>query len=163
MDNFTIINLQAVTGTIAIILAFKWWIQPRLTNLSIQDALLPFVFLNTFRYLGLSFMAKEQFYDGFPTEFLTTVGLLDFATAILAIITAIALKNKWSFAIPIVWVFNIVGFGDLITAFPQFFGLKLYDQNLGFIWLMFITYGLTTFLSHIYIFYRLIRNLKKIK
>ena len=56
MDNFTIINLQAVTGTIAIILAFKWWIKPRIANLSIQDALLPFVFLNTFRYLGLSFM-----------------------------------------------------------------------------------------------------------
>ena len=80
MDNFTIINLQAVIGTIAIILAFKWWIQPRLANLSIYDVLLPFVFLNTFRYLGLSFMAKEQFYDGFPTDFLTTVGLLDFTT-----------------------------------------------------------------------------------
>lgn len=161
MDNFTIINLQAVIGTIAIILAFKWWIQPRLANLSIYDVLLPFVFLNTFRYLGLSFMAKEQFYDGFPTEFLTTVGLLDFTTAVLAIITSIALKNKWKFAIPLVWVFNIVGFGDLVTAFPQFFGLKLYDQNLGFIWLMFVTYGLTTFLSHIFIFSRLFKNLKK--
>lgn len=42
MDNFTIINLQALTGTVAIILAFKWWVQPRLSNLSIQDALLPF-------------------------------------------------------------------------------------------------------------------------
>lgn len=161
MDNFTIINLQAVIGTIAIILAFKWWIQPRLANLSIYDVLLPFVFLNTFRYLGLSFMAKEQFYDGFPTDFLTTVGLLDFTTAVLAIIASIALKNKWKFAIPLVWVFNIVGFGDLITAFPQFFGLKLYDQNLGFIWLMFVTYGLTTFLSHIFIFSRLFKNLKK--
>ena len=161
MDNFTIINLQAVIGTIAIILAFKWWIQPRLANLSIYDVLLPFVFLNTFRYLGLSFMAKEQFYDGFPTEFLTTVGLLDFTTAVLAIIASIALKNKWKFAIPLVWVFNIVGFGDLVTAFPQFFGLKLYDQNLGFIWLMFVTYGLTTFLSHIFIFIRLSKNLKK--
>lgn len=161
MDNFTIINLQALLGTIAIILGFKWWVQPRLANLSIQDALLPFVFLNTFRYLGLSFMAKKQFYDGFPTEFLTTVGLLDFTTAILAIIAAIALKNKWSFAIPLVWIFNIVGFGDLITAFPQFFGLELYNQNLGFIWLMFVTYGLATFLSHIYIFIRLFKNLKK--
>lgn len=161
MDNFTIINLQAVTGTIAIILAFKWWIKPRIANLSIQDALLPFVFLNTFRYLGLSFMAKEQFYDGFPSEFLTTVGLLDFTTAILAIITAIALKNKWSFAIPLVWIFNIIGFGDLITAFPQFFGLELYNHNLGFIWLMFVTYGLATFLSHIYIFIRLFKNIKK--
>ena len=161
MSNFIIINLQAVTGTIAIILAFKWWIQPRMANLSIQDALLPFVFLNTFRYLGLSFMAKEQFYDGFPTEFLTTVGLLDFSTAVLAIIASIALKNKWRFAIPLVWVFNIVGFGDLITAFPQFFGLELYNQNLGFIWLMFVTYGLATFLSHIYIFNLLIKNSKK--
>ncbi|HKK09569.1 MAG TPA: hypothetical protein VJ939_01975 [Bacteroidales bacterium] len=161
MDNFIIINLQALTGTVAIILGFKYWIQPRISKLSLHEALLPFVFLNTFRYLGLSFMAKEQFYDGFPTEFLTTVGLLDFTTAILAIISVIALKNKWRFAIPLVWLFNIVGFGDVITAFPQFFGLELYNQNLGFIWLMFVTYGLVTFLSHIYIFIRLFKNLRK--
>ena len=161
MDNFVIINLQAMVGTVAIILGFRYWIQPRIAKLSLHEALLPFVFLNVFRYLGLTFMAKEQFYDGFPTEFLTTVGILDLSTAILAIIATIALKNKWSFAIPLVWIFNIVGFGDLITAFPQFFGLKLYDQNLGFIWLMFVTYGLATFLSHIYIFVRLFKNLKK--
>jgi hypothetical protein len=157
MDNFTIINLQAIIGTISIILGFNWWIKPRLANLSIHDALLPFVFLNAFRYLGLLFMAKEQFYDGFPSQFLTTVGLWDLATAILAIITSIALKSKWKFAIPLVWVFNIFGFADLITAFPQFFGLKLYDQNLGVIWLTFVTYGLAAFLSHIYIFIRLMR------
>lgn len=160
MDNFTIINLQSLTGTIAIILGFRYWIQPRISKLSIYEALLPFVFLNTFRYLGLTFMTKEQFYDGFPQDFLTTVGLLDFTTAILAIISFVALKNKWSFSISLVWIFNVVGFGDLITAFPQFFGLKLYDQDLGFIWLMFITYGLAAFLSHIYIFIRLFKNLK---
>ncbi|MEQ8478733.1 hypothetical protein [Fulvivirga sp.] len=158
MDNFIIINLQAIIGTISIILGFNWWIKPRLANLSIHDALLPFVFLNTFRYLGLLFMTKEQFYDGFPSDFLTTVGLWDLATAILAIITSIALKGKWKFAIPLVWVFNIFGFADLITAFPQFFGLKLYDQNLGVIWLTFVTFGLAAFLSHIYIFGKLIKN-----
>ena len=160
MDNFTIINLQALVGTIAIILGFRYWIHPRISKLPINEALLPLVFLNTFRYLGLSFMAKEQFYDGFPQDFLTTVGLLDFTTAILAIISFVALKNKWSFSISLVWIFNVVGFGDLITAFPQFFGLKLYDQDLGFIWLIFITYGLAAFLSHIYIFIRLFKNLK---
>lgn len=158
MDNFTIINLQAVLGSIALVVAFKWWIQPRLANLSVYDALLPFVFLNAFRYLGLSFMAKEQFYDGFPTEFLTTVGTWDFLTSILALITAFTLKSKWKYAIPLVWIFNIFGFADLITAFPQFFGLKLYDQNLGFIWLTFVTFGLAAFLSHIYIFSRLIKH-----
>lgn len=154
-----IINLQAILGSISIIFAFKWWVQPRLVNLSIYDALLPFVFLNAFRYLGLSFMAKEQFYAGFPTEFLNTVGTWDLTTSVLAIITSIALKNKWKYAIPIVWVFNIVGFLDLVVAFPQFFSLKLYDYNLGTIWLMFITYGLVAFLSHIHIFSRLIKNL----
>ncbi|SEF93369.1 hypothetical protein SAMN05421847_1074 [Halpernia humi] len=161
MDNFTIINLQALTGSISLFLVFKWWVQPRVAHLSVQDALLPFVFLNAFRYLGLSFMAKEQIYDGFPVDFLKIVGLWDFAVSVLAIITAIALKKKWRFAIPMVWIFNIFGFADLINAFPQFFGLKLYDHNLGFIWLMFVTYGLAAFLSHIYIFYRLLKNLKK--
>lgn len=106
-------------------------------------------------------MAKDQFYSGFPVEFLSTVGIWDLTTAILAIITAVALKNRWSFAISLVWVFNIVGSTILVVAFPQFFGLKLYDHDLGFIWLMFVTYGLTTFLSHISIFSRLIKNLKK--
>ncbi len=161
MNNFVIINLQAVIGSISIIMAFKWWIQPRIEKLSINDALLPFVFLNTFRYLGLSFMAKEQFYSGFPNDFLTTVGTLDVTTAILAVITSLALKNRWTFAVPLVWIFNIVGFGDLITAFPKFFSLKLYDHDLGFIWLMFVTYGLTTFLSHIYIFSKLIKNIRR--
>lgn len=160
MDNFTIINLQALTGSVAIYLGFRLWIQPKVSKLPIHEALLPFVFLNTFRYLGLSFMAKEQFYDGFPTDFLTTIGLLDLTTAILAIIATVALKGRWKLAIPLVWVFNLVGFGDLITAFPQFFGLKLYDQDLGFIWLMFVTYGLAAFMSHIYIFIRLISNLR---
>jgi hypothetical protein len=157
MDNFSIINLQAITGTVAIYLGFKYWIQPKISKLSIHEALLPFVFLNIFRYLGLTFMAKEQFYNGFPAEFLAQVGIWDFATAVLAIISTVALKSKWKFAIPLVWIFNIVGFADLITAFPQFFGLKMYDHNLGTIWLVFVTYGLAAFMSHIYIFYRLIR------
>lgn len=158
MDNFTIINIQALTGTVALLLGFRYWIQPRISQLALHDALLPFVFLNAFRYLGLTFMAKEQFYGGFPEEFLTTAGLLDLTTALLAIVSVVALKTRWRFAIPLVWIFNLVGFGDLITAFPQFFGLKLYDQNLGFIWLMFVTYGLATFLSHIYIFIRLLKK-----
>lgn len=158
MDNFTIINIQALIGTVALLLGFRYWIQPRISQLALHDALLPFIFLNAFRYLGLTFMAKEQFYGGFPEEFLTTVGLLDLTTALLAIVSVVALKTRWRFAIPLVWIFNLVGFGDLITAFPQFFGLKLYDQNLGFIWLMFVTYGLATFLSHIYIFIRLLKK-----
>lgn len=158
MDNFTIINLQALLGSVTFYLAFRWWVQPRVSKLPIQEALLPFVFLNAFRYLGLSFMLKDQFYSGFPIDFLTSVGYWDFLTSILALLTSAALKTKWKYAIPLVWVFNVFGFADLVVSFPKFFSLKIYDHDLGFIWLLFVTYGLTTFLSHIYIFYRLIKN-----
>lgn len=156
MNNFLIINIQAIMGTIGIVLAFRWWIQPRVSHLALYDALLPFVFVNVFRYLGLTFMAKEQFYSGFPTDFLTTAGLWDLTTGVLAVIASLALKNRWPYAIALVWLFNIVGFADLVTAFPRFFGLRMYDYDLGFIWLLFVTYGLVTFLSHIWIFVVLI-------
>lgn len=161
MSNFAIINLQALIGSITIILAFRWWVQPRLKDLAIEDVLLPFVFLNCFRYIGLAFMAKEQFSSEIPSGFLTVVGLWDLSTAILAIATAIALKSRWRFAIPMVWGFNVFGFSDLVVAFPQFFSLRLYNYDLGFIWLMFITYGLLAFLSHVYIFYRLIQHARR--
>jgi hypothetical protein len=161
MNNFLIINLQALLGSITIVLAFRWWVHPRIASLPIEAALLPLVFIHCFRYLGLSFMAKEQFYSGFPSAFLATTGLWDLATSVLAIVTAIALKQQWRFAVPLAWAFNVFGFADLVVAFPQFFSLRLYDYNLGFIWLMFVTYGLLAFLSHLYIFYRLFQNFRK--
>lgn len=30
MENFTIINLQALTGSVAIYLCFRYWIQPKI-------------------------------------------------------------------------------------------------------------------------------------
>lgn len=160
MDNFAIINIQAILGSISIVLGFKIWMQPRLAKLSFYEALLPLVFVNTFRYLGLSFMAKEQFYSGFPIEFITTIGLWDMLTSMLAIITVLALKVRWKYAIPLVWFFNVIGFAHLIIGFPQFFSLELYEYDLGTIWLVFITYGLVAFLSHIYIFYQLIQHIR---
>jgi hypothetical protein len=161
MDNFTIINLQSLMGAISIYLAFRWWIKPRLAHLNIHQALLPFVFLNAFRYLGLTFMSSHQFYDGFPSEFLNTVGIWDLATSVFAIIASLVLKANWKYALPLVWIFNIFGFADLLTAFPQFFSLELYNKDLGVIWLVFITFGIAAFLSHIEVFNLLIKHLKK--
>ena len=64
MNNFTIINIQALTGTIAIILGFKYWIQPRIANLPIHAALLPFVGEDKkwfFSSLGLSWKSFKLF------------------------------------------------------------------------------------------------------
>lgn len=122
MDNFIILNMQAAAGLLTFYLVFRWYVFPRLAKLSIYDALVPMVLIHGLRYLGMVFMVDTQVYDDFPDDLAFTVGMWDYATSILAIITAIALRNKWAFAIPLVWVFNIFGFTDLLVAFPQVFG-----------------------------------------
>lgn len=62
----------------------------------------------------------------------------DLLTSTLALVAAMALKNKWSSATPRFWVFNLVGFAYLLTAVPQFVSRQLDKQDLGFIWLMFV-------------------------
>ncbi|RNC85102.1 MAG: hypothetical protein ED556_11085 [Winogradskyella sp.] len=164
MDNFTIINLQTFTALIMIYLFFRWWVTPRITNLSIYDVLLPLVFVHSLRYLGMMFMVDNQMiYDDFPKDIGQTIGLWDFSVAILAMITSYTLKIKWKYAIPLVWVFNIYGFVDLMYAFPNTFGLEFYNYDIGGIWFLFVIVGPFMTFTHFYIFYRLFKNLKKQK
>ncbi|WP_339918271.1 hypothetical protein [Yeosuana marina] len=161
MDNFTILNMQVIAGLITFYFAFKWYVFPRLAKLSIYDALLPMVLIHGTRYLGMVFMVDTQVYDAFPDDLAFTVGIWDYSTAIFAIITAIALKNKWQYAIPLAWVFNIFGFTDLLVAFPQVFAIKFYNYDIGTMWWAFSTIGVINMISHFYIFRRLIKNHRK--
>lgn len=159
MDNFIILNMQAAAGLIAFTFAFRWWVLPILSKRDIYGALLPMVFIHSFRYLGMVFMVDTQVYDAFPDDLAFTVGVWDYSTAILAIITSIALKNKWKGAITLTWIFNLVGFIDLLVAFPQVFGIEFYNFDLGTMWWAFVTIGVVNVISHIYIFNRLIKNI----
>jgi len=161
LDNFTIFNMQTITGLLTFYFAFKWFVFPKLAKLSIYDALVPMVLIHGLRYLGMVFMVDTQVYDDFPDDLAFTVGMWDYATAILAVITAFALRNKWKYAIALTWVFNIFGFTDLIVAFPQVFEIEFYNYDLGTMWWAFTTIGVVNMISHFYIFSRLIRNLKK--
>jgi hypothetical protein len=160
MDNFIIFNMQTIAGLITFSLAFRWYVFPRLAILSIYDALIPMVLIHGLRYLGMAFMVDTQVYEAFPDDLAFIVGVWDFSTSILAIITAFSLKNKWKYAIPLTWVFNIFGFTDLLVAFPQVFAIEFYNYDLGTMWWAFTTIGVVNVISHIYIFIRLIKNLR---
>ena len=163
MDNFLIFNMQTTAGLVVFYLAFKWFVFPKLAKLNIYDALVPMVLIHGLRYLGMVFMVDTQVYDAFPDDLAFTVGVWDYSTAMLAIITAIALRNHWKYAIPLAWVFNIFGFTDLIVAFPQVFAIEFYNYDLGTMWWAFSTIGVVNVISHIYIFYRLFKHIKAVR
>ncbi len=161
MDNLTILNLQAAAGLVTFYLAFRWYVFPRLNRLGIYEALVPMVLIHGLRYLGLVFMVDTQVYADFPEDLAFTVGVWDYSTAVLAIITAIALRRHWAYAIPLVWFFNVFGFTDLLVAFPRVFGIQFYNYDIGTMWWAFVTIGLVNVINHGYIFSRLIQYLRK--
>ncbi|PPK87662.1 hypothetical protein CLV84_0610 [Neolewinella xylanilytica] len=163
MDNFTILNMQAAAGLLTFYLAFRWYVFPRLGRLGIHEALVPMVLIHGLRYLGMVFMVDTQVYDAFPDDLAFTVGMWDYTTALLAIVTAIALRRRWAYAIPLVWFFNVFGFTDLLVAFPRVFGIGFYNYDIGTMWWAFVTIGVVNVISHVYIFSRLITHLKNRK
>lgn len=80
----------------------------------------------------------------------------DFATGLLAILALVALRSRWGAALPLVWLFNVVGTVDLLHA--VFRGLSVGAQeNMGAAWYIptFIVPALLV--THFMVFARLLR------
>ena len=157
MDNFTIFNLQNLSAFLLFYLAFRWWVQPRLNKMTIYDALLPVVFYHGIRFLGMTFMVDGQFYDGFPEDDAFMIGVGDYVVSVLAIITAIALKAKKKFAIPLTWFTMIVGLVDLVNAFRLVGAQEFWQYDIEGIWYLMLLTGPPAIITTVYAFYRLIK------
>ena len=97
----------------------KWYVYPTLIKLNRKNAFIPILFFHSFRYIGLVFLIPGVTAEALDPRFSVTAAYGDLLTALLALISIIALKNSWQFAIGLVWVFNTVGTLDLILAVFQ--------------------------------------------
>jgi hypothetical protein len=67
------------------------------------------------RHVGLAFFAPGVAAESFA--YAAAYG--DLISGLLAIASLIALRNSWVLALPLVWVFNVVGSLDLLNALRQ--------------------------------------------
>jgi hypothetical protein len=65
----------------------------------------------------MNFMVVGFVSPQLPSWFGSQVGWGDFAAAVLALLSMAALTWRWTFALPIVWIFNLVGTADLLNAY----------------------------------------------
>jgi hypothetical protein len=93
------------------------FIWPALRERSRADALRPLLLLHSFRFLGLSFLVPGVVSPDLPSAFAVPAAYGDFAAMLLALISLAALRS--SFGIALVWVFNIWGTADLLSAFVK--------------------------------------------
>ena len=69
--------------------------------------------------MGLAFLVPALNDPGMPVDFATAAAYGDLLSGILALLAIVALKNRWALAIPLVWIFSVVGVVDLTNALRQ--------------------------------------------
>ena len=96
--------------------AVAWhYLWPALRELPSAERLKPILLLNTFRFLGLTFIVPGVVSPELPAPFAQPVAYGDLITAMLALVALATLGTRAGRAIA--WVWNTFGAADLLFAF----------------------------------------------
>jgi len=119
MDSLTIFLTQLIMSIGVYSLLAKWVVSPWLRNKALPIALMILIAPHAMRHIGLTFLVPSVTDPDIPLSFAFMTAWGDFVSGVLAIACLFALKNGWRLAFPLVWLFNIVGTADLVTALSQ--------------------------------------------
>jgi hypothetical protein len=119
MSSNALFGLSILMNFIALAIVTKVYLRPRLRAMPRTEALTALVIPHTFRFLGLSFLIPGVVSPSLSPAFAVPAAYGDLAAAILAGIATLALAARASWAIPMVWVFNVWGTLDLLHAIYQ--------------------------------------------
>lgn len=93
----------------------KKYLWPHIKDMELKKAAQPILLLNSFRFAGLSFFIPGIVHAGLNPAWALPAAFGDFTAAVLAF-TTLSLANTSLFR-PLLWLFNILGFADLLLAF----------------------------------------------
>ena len=158
MDNVTIFWMQILASVFVFGIVAVLYVWPYLTKLSRNSALIPLLFVHVFRYVGMTLLVAGMLDPKLPREFLSSAAYGDLLAAALALASIFALRSNWRFAVPLVWVANTWGFADLLNALRSVLQVNLPSFNLGTIWYIYTFYGPLVVVSHLMIFWILIKS-----
>lgn len=130
---------------------------PHIKDRQLTKAAQPILILHLFRFAGLSFFVPGIVHPGLNPAWALPAAFGDFAAAILAFI-ALSLVNSRFFQ-PFLWIFNIVGFADLLLAFTNGPRYNIVPF-LGPAYYIVILYVPVLLLTHLMTFRLLLRNNK---
>src|SRR5574341_944989 len=111
-----ILTVNLLLSTLVFWIAARKYVLPRLHELKPQTVLLPILLLHSTRHLGLMFLAPGATYPGIPAQFAYPAAVGDLVAAALAIAAIPAVVRQARIARLLVWLFNIEGTLDLLSA-----------------------------------------------
>ena len=152
-----ILPLSMMIGLLGWSLIFLWYVRPALANRQFSDAMRPLLLLHGFRYIGLMFLIPGVTAQPLDPRFAAPAAYGDLLTAGLAFVALFALHGPRTLSLLFVFVFNVIGFVDLLNAVVR--GIMYTpDGALGAaFWIPMLIVPLLL-VSHVYIFVRLIEE-----
>jgi hypothetical protein len=150
-----IFGLQVLLSFLAYGLVARWYVTPRLASRPLHAALQPLLVMHATRHMGMVFLVPTVVGPALPAAFAVPAAYGDLLAGLLALAAIVALRARARLALPLTWVFNVVGLLDLIHAFYQ--GLS-HDVQLG------AAYFIPTFvvpalvITHVMMFRMLVRH-----
>jgi hypothetical protein len=132
MSIAALFGLSILMSFLAYGIVTKLYIWPWLRVMPREDALTALVVPHTFRFIGLSFLVPGVVSPSLSPDFAAPAAYGDLVAAVLAVIATLALQARASWAIAMVWVFNVWGTLDLLNAiYNGQIGVRIAPGSLG--------------------------------
>ena len=119
MPNELFLPISMVMGLSVYGLIAKWYVVPALAECGLKTALTPFLLFHATRFVGLAFLISGVTSVPLDPRFADPAAYGDLLAAVLALVALLAVRLEWPIAIPLVWIFNVVGTLDLFNAVFQ--------------------------------------------
>ena len=113
---YRILTVNLVASTLLFYVAARIYVLPRIGGWGFRSVMPPILLLHSFRHLGLMFLTRGATYPGMPAQFAYPAALGDLFAAVLASASLVAVVRNHRAGRILVWVFNVEGTLDLITA-----------------------------------------------
>jgi hypothetical protein len=157
MNSTAIFWLQLACSVLVFSLVAVWYAWPYLRTRSRNGALIALLFVHVPRYIGMTLLVVGMVDSKLPGSFTSAAAYGDLIEAALALVCIFALRGNWSFAIPLVWVTNIWGFADLLNGVRGVIELDVPSYSLDTLWYVYTFYVPLVLVSHLVIFWTLIK------
>ena len=158
-SNYVHFFISYAVAFIAFSLIGKWYIWPVIRDRNIT-ALSPLLLYACLRVNGLMFLMPGLVSPDLPAAFAVPTAYGDLTAVILALIALWAIRRESAAAVPLVWIFNIVGVTDLIYANIVTFTEQVDPAQLGAAYYLAVLNVPAMIVVHIMIFMYLLRSKK---
>jgi hypothetical protein len=160
MNDFGYLAIQFSMAVAIYLLIFRTYLRPWLQEQAFEAAVMPFLMVHVFRYLGLALLVTGQVDASVSRDALSVMAYGDLASGVCALIAVIAISSGSRFVVPLVVLFSVVGITDLITIGPTALNAGVIVSPIGNMWFFLVIFAPILLLSHIYIIVRLVGHLR---